>query len=215
MADLRTRYDQEMVGIDHPTKPPTLDLVVTAFHGVDGTHAAAGIDTGTGAVVTDANSATANGWYYAASTASNIPAAANGLIRAFGQDSTNLIQHWQALASTPGAIYMRSCLAGSWSSWTLLYGQNSATTATYLPGGLMLQRGEFSITPSITAGGTSSAISFNTSFATAALGVWVNSIVFPDQFSGHGQVIDVSTFQIVYSSTISTPINGYWFALGY
>lgn len=84
-----------------------------------------------GLVVTDANTALDSGFYKAASTATNLPVAENGILIANRYDSTNGIQIWQSVAGNK--IYYRRYVASVWQAWVQVYPADVTNATGTLP----------------------------------------------------------------------------------
>jgi len=72
-----------------------------------------------GLVVTDANTALDAGFYKAASTATNIPVAENGILISNRYDSTNGSQIWESVAANK--VYFRRYVASVWQAWVQVF----------------------------------------------------------------------------------------------
>jgi hypothetical protein len=91
-----------------------------------------------GATVTvNANTATGTGFYYAASTAANIPTAHAYSIITSPFDATNLAQIAIKRSSTTDyAMFYRVCIANAWSAWRSVSGSTISASAPGAGAGL-------------------------------------------------------------------------------
>lgn len=165
-----------MVGTDHATKPDTVNRLATAAHGVDGLHYMAGVDTGRCVVVTDCDSATINGLFYAAASAANIPGSDAGYFLSFAYDSSgNYVKHLWANVSDD-ALLVRTKNAGTWGAWVQVVDSDSWTLdipggKRISPDGYIEQWGTYTGAPG--AGNQTTAISFATPFTTDAIQIQI------------------------------------------